>query len=405
MRNDVAASQIGDLLRGNLSPDERDALLVAMEDSEELTELTGEQLHEILQPEATILYLRDPGGSYEPAFVRGKVVAPAFEATSLLVASLRVRNGPLTSEAVMKDRSGVELSQFDRAALETLGLPVALPIRRQLDLVGFLCLGPKRSGDVYTSTDMALLTAVSDRVSSGLSGFDQAQLLDAGRAMQESLRRYVPGAIAEQIEAGEDLEAGEREVTVLFVDIRGYTRMSEGRESGEIFSTINRYTDAVSRVVRAHGGSVVEFNGDGMMVVFGAPRELRAKERSAVEAAREMIREVSQLVPDGGDPDPDNLSVGVGVATGEAYVGNIQAVDRMIWSAIGNTTNLAARLEGLTRTFNASIVIDSSTYHAAGDAAADFSLRAGEPVRGKREPQDLYLMPLWRSRDPEDGSQ
>ena len=209
--------------------------------------------------------------------------------------------------------------------------------------------------------------------------------------MQESLRRYVPGAVAEQLASGAELTAGEREVSVLFVDIRGYTGFAESRRAAEVFSTVNRYTEAVSQVVQKHGGSVVEFNGDGMMAVFGAPRELAHKERAAVEAGREIVEAVGALPVEG---TRAGLSVGVGIATGEAFVGNIQAVDRMIWSAIGNTTNLAARLQGLTRDLHASLVIDVRTWERAQPSAADFEARPGVPIRGRREAQNLYALAL-----------
>ncbi len=75
-------------------------------------------------------------------------------------------------------------------------------------------------------------------------------------------------------------------------------------------------------------------------------------------------------------------------------MGNIQAVDRMIWSAIGNTTNLAARLQSLTRDLDASLVIDRATRERAQPSAADFEKRPDVPIRGRREPQDLYVLPM-----------
>jgi class 3 adenylate cyclase len=107
------------------------------------------------------------------------------------------------------------------------------------------------------------------------------------------LRRYVPGSIAEEIVGGGSLEEGEREVTVLFVDVRGYTGFAQDRAAPEIFASVNRYTRAVSEAVRGQGGSIVEFNGDGMMTVFGAPQALPQKERAAVLAAREIARAVA----------------------------------------------------------------------------------------------------------------
>ncbi len=181
-------------------------------------------------------------------------------------------------------------------------------------------------------------------------------------------------------------------MSVLFVDIRGYSSYAENRRAVEIFSTVNRYTTAVSSLVEKFGGSVVEFNGDGMMAVFGAPRVLADKERAAVAAGREILTSL-QSIPLS-ETEPGGISVGVGVATGAAFVGNIQSADRLIWTALGNTTNLAARLEGLTRDLDVAMVIDLATYRAAGDAADDFKRREQISIRGRSQPEDLYVLPL-----------
>ncbi len=139
-----------------------------------------------------------------------------------------------------------------------------------------------------------------------------------------------------------------------------------------------------------------------------APRELAHKERAAVEAGREIVAAVGALriepAPQGREAAAQRvegershgagLSVGVGIATGEAFVGNIQAVDRMIWSAIGNTTNLAARLQSLTRDLDAALLIDHATWERAQPAAAGFEKRPDVPIRGRRATQDVYVLPM-----------
>jgi class 3 adenylate cyclase len=363
--------------------------LSACNDARELTERAGSGLHRLLRPEACVVYA-GVDGSYAPVFAEGRAVPPAFEAGSSLIVALQGRRTPLSLSDAGRRADAAALGPFDRAALETLQAEVVVPVLQGDALAAFLCLGPKRSGDVYTSTDLSLLTAVAETICQRLQRFDQDVLIREGQEMQESLRRYVPGAVAEQISEGGDLSSGERDVSVLFVDIRGYTGFAESRKAEEIFTTVNRYTETVSQVVQRHAGSVVEFNGDGMMAVFGAPRELAHKERAAVEAGREIVAAVGALPVEGGEP----LSVGVGIATGEAFVGNIQAVDRMIWSAIGNTTNLAARLQSLTRELEASLVIDVATWERAQSAAADFTKKPEIEIRGRRETQDVYALPM-----------
>jgi len=160
-----------------------------------------------------------------------------------------------------------------------------------------------------------------------------------------------------------------------------------------VFATSSRFADAVSRVVREHGGAVVEFSGDGVMALFGVPESSARKERDAVRAGRELVAVVGSLVPagsEGGCP----LSIGVGIATGPAFVGDIEAADRRIWTAVGNTINLAARLQTLTRDLDAAIVIDDATWHAASAVAADFVRRTGVPIRGLATQKTLYVLPL-----------
>jgi adenylate cyclase len=284
-----------------------------------------------------------------------------------------------------------DLSGLARALLESLAALAIVPVQIGGTLTAFACLGPKRSGDVYTSTDLAWLVALREAVRRELRRLDHSELLREAERRQASFRRYVPGAIAAELESGQDLAVGERDVSVLFVDIRGYTAYAEGRAAEEIFSMINRYTHVVSQIVRTNGGSVVEFNGDGMMAVFGAPREICAKERAAVEAALAIVDAVPALAS---SAQGEALSVGVGIASGHAYVGNIRAEDRLIWSAIGNTTNLAARLQALTRELDAAIVIDVATWKSAGASAARFREHAAVRIRNRTGTQTVYARAL-----------
>jgi class 3 adenylate cyclase len=365
-------------------------------DVRELTERTGAGLRRLLRPEPCVVYAR-ADGSYAPVFVEGRAVPPAFQAEGPLIACLQARRAPLALSGAGRRPDEAPLGPFDRAALETLQAEAVVPIRQGQALAAFLCLGPKRSGDVYTSTDLSHLAAVAKTASNQLLRFDQEEVTREAEAMRESLRRYVPGAVAEHLASGAELTPGERQVSVLFVDIRGYTTYSETRRAEEIFSTVNRYTEAVSQIVHRHGGSVVEFNGDGMMAVFGAPRDLAHKERAAVEAGREIVLAVRSILVEDSATEHGGLSVGVGIATGPVYVGNIQAVDRMIWSAIGSTTNLAARLQALTRDLDADLVTDAATRDALGAAGWGFERREDTPIRGWSHRQDVYVLPTARA--------
>ena len=361
--------------------------LAHQDDFRQLTALAGEQLQALLRPECCVVYARFDE-AFSPVFTRGRGIPPAVARDSPLVTTVESHSGALVAARSTRRTEIAKLSLFDRAALESLGVVVIVPVRRQGELVAFLCLGAKRSGDIYTPTELTLLTAVADRVSIQLDRFEDADVVSEARAMQEKLRRYVPGAVAKGLEAGEVLGPRERVVSVLFVDIRDYVSMSEGRRPEEIFATVNRYTTAVSSVVEKFGGSIVEFNGDGMMVVFGAPQALEDKESAAVAAGREIVATVPSIP---GSTEAGGILVGVGIATGAAFVGSIRSVDRLIWTALGNTTNLAARLQGLTRDMDAAMVIDVDTWRAAG-GPPEFARREQVPIRGLSQPRDLYVL-------------
>jgi class 3 adenylate cyclase len=361
-------------------------------DMQELTRLVGERLDALLRPTAVVVYAR-AGGVFTPLAVRGRTAPPAFAAQSTLITALQESTAPLAA-ARWTARQSTSLTPFERAAIETLEVAVLVPFRRGPDLVAFSCLGPKRSGDIYTPTDLAWLGAAAGKVSDRLLALDASVVAEQARAIQETLRRYVPGAVAARLASGQDIEAGEREVTVLFVDIRGYTGFSEAREPAEIFHTVNRYTEMVSQVVRARGGSVVEFHGDGLLAVFGAPDEMAMKERAAVQVGCEIIAAMAAL-PAPAWSGGARLSVGVGIGTGPAFVGNIQSSDRFIWTVIGDTVNLAARLQSMTRELNAAVAIDDTTYRRAGrETCAAFVRHADLSIRGRAQPETVHALPL-----------
>ena len=156
---------------------------------------------------------------------------------------------------------------------------------------------------------------------------------------------------------------------------------------------INRYTEAVSEVIQRRGGTVVEFLGDGLMAVFGAPEAMPQHARAAVQAACEVVSTVRHLSL-GRLEDAEPIAAGVGVASGQAFVGNVRTKDRFVYTAVGDVVNLASRLERLTRDLHAAVAIDARTHRTAGDSAAAFRLHEQVPIRGRAEPVDVYSLPI-----------
>jgi class 3 adenylate cyclase len=357
-----------------------------------LFERIGLGLTEMLGLRTCVAYAK-AGDRLAAIWAQAPVVPPGFEARGRLVALLEDAGRPVDDTRWRRWAQSGLLDDLERAELESLDPKLLVPVAGEKGLAAVLCLGEKASEDVYTPVDVALLEGLADRASSELARFDAAAIESAERERYERMAGYVPAPVRDEVLARAiEVEPGEREVAVLFVDMRGYTAFSEGRSPDEIFRVVNAYTTAVSRIVREHKGFVVEFQGDGLMAVFGAPRPIAHKERAAVEAALEVIGaiergEVEELVPHA-------LQVGVGIATGPAYVGNVQSIDRKIWCVIGNTTNLAARLQALTRELGTSLLIDAATAQRGGDAVTGF-VASDVRVRGRTERMRVYA-PLSR---------
>ena len=168
---------------------------------------------------------------------------------------------------------------------------------------------------------------------------------------QRQLARYLSADVAEAVmEQPELMRLGgeHREVTVLFTDVRGFTRWASDRAPGEVVAALNRIFSVQTEVLFAHGGTLDKFLGDGLMALFGAPIASVDHARRAVDAAVEIQQRMAVLLPDLAQGQEDGLvGVGIGIHSGVAAVGNIGSDRRMEYTAIGNTVNLASRLCGL----------------------------------------------------------
>ena len=222
--------------------------LAAAAGPEQLLTLVGERLDALVRPRTCVIYA-PLGERFAPVFARGieRRERAADRCRPTPPRSSPCARAPRRSMSRSgSPRAGEALAHDERAALERLRAAVLLPVRRGADLAAAICLGAKRSGDIYTDTDLALLAAVADKVSGELLRFDAAVILRQERQMSAALRRYVPQPVVARLTRGQSIEGGERDVSVLFVDIRGYTTYSEAQAVG----TCSRWSTATPRPCR-----------------------------------------------------------------------------------------------------------------------------------------------------------
>jgi len=214
------------------------------------------------------------------------------------------------------------------------------------------------------------------------------------REIKNAFSKYVsPEIIEEIIQDPSKLRLGgdRRKLAVLFSDIRGFTNYSEKRNPEEIVSILNEYLDAMTKVIVEHKGTLDKYVGDEIMAVFGAPsyEEPEVSSQRAVTCAIKMLERLKILHEKWDKEGLEPLDIGIGINTGEMVVGNMGSELRMDYTVIGDAVNLGARVEALTRQFNAHLIITEATYKYVQDIIEAKPLEAIK-VKGKEIPVMIY---------------
>jgi len=220
-----------------------------------------------------------------------------------------------------------------------------------------------------------------------------AEYLRERRARREAVTlfsRFVnPHVVKQLIERGGIEGAGQtREVTLLFSDIRGFTTLSETRKPGEVVALLNRYFSLQVDVVFHHGGSLDKFIGDCIMALWGAPLDDPEHARHAVACALDMADTLQAFKRELGAEQSD-FDVGIGLHSGPAVVGLIGSEKRREYTAIGDTVNLASRIEGLTKDAKRRILVSRDTMEKCADWF-DFVPAGSYKVKGRAQEVELF---------------
>jgi class 3 adenylate cyclase len=323
-------------------------------DLDRLAALIGGTVDELLHPAHVTLFLaEDERGAFRR--VGG---GDGLDAHTVLATCLAGRRAPLTRETLLEDPALEEIRAACLADLEALDAEVAVPIVFRQRLTALLVLGRRRGDVPYTSEDLRVLKVVATQSAVALeharayhalqAALRRVQILESIRA---GLSKFVPRTVQRLIEQAPDAPAlakRETDVSVLFVDIAGYTRLAGRLDAATVDRLVERYFGAFLDEILKHGGDVNETAGDGLMVIF-QDGDARRHARAAVATALALLRRAREI--NAAEPLDEPIALHVGVNSGRAAVGATKiegtAGTRWTYTASGPVTNVAARLAGL----------------------------------------------------------
>jgi class 3 adenylate cyclase len=259
---------------------------------------------------------------------------------------------------------------------------VAGPLRRLEDAMAEVGRGNLASRCAVVANDE--IGAVAEGFNRMLHGLRERELV------KETFGKYVTPEVRDEILAGRISGEGEqKEVTILFADLRDFTPWVEASEPRQVVSDLNEYFTEMDQAIRAHRGLVLQFIGDEIEAVFGAPIAYGDHAEMAVRAALDMRSRLRQWNARREQSGRPALRHGIGIHTGTVLAGNIGGAERLSYALVGDPVNLASRIQGLTKDFQADILISDATRRRL-DAAVPVEELPAVRVKGRSVEVNVY---------------
>ncbi len=214
------------------------------------------------------------------------------------------------------------------------------------------------------------------------------------RELKSVFSKYVSKDVLNEILSNPSkvkLGGEEREITVLFSDIRGFTSLSENTTPGELVEILNKYFNLMTSEILNNGGVLDKYIGDAIMAFWGAPLPDENQAENALKASLGMLENLKKLNGELRSKGKPEINIGVGIYTGKAIVGNVGSDLRFDYTAIGDTVNVASRLESLNKEYGTKIIVGETSKDKIG-ASYEFQSIGSAKVKGRSQPLNIYTI-------------
>lgn len=317
--------------------------------------------------------------------------APMFDPQNLVLSStilnrVRQENRPL----LIRDTKSSEFSLSKSIVRAGIQAAFCSPVTSQGRMLGVLYADNLMRSDAFSQEDFQTFTVIAAQAGMALANSLAREEISRQDLERANLGRYLPPQVVDWVTSkGGSVELGGvlQPVTVLFADIRGFTRLSEQMDAREVVDLLNDFFGVMTAAIFKSNGTLDKFIGDCVMALFGAPIPSERSPRNALVAAVRMQQQVARLGEERIQRGLAPMRIGIGMHHGPAVVGNIGSAERMQYTAIGDTVNIAARL--VSRAEPGQILISETMYAAAG--ASDLFHDLGPvSVKGREAPVRVY---------------
>ena len=310
----------------------------------------------------------------------------------------RLSIGRTITRKVMKDRvallsqdaaSDEQFAGVDSIVSQGVRSTICAPLTTESRVHGALYADRLDPFAAFKPDDLELISAVAAQTAIAVENARAHERLAREEVARANYSRFLPEYVVKQmLENPESFKLGgsSQDITILFADIRGFTRISEHAPPEKIVSLLNRYFSAMTEIIFAHGGTLDKYLGDGLMALFGAPTATPDDASNALNAAVAMQRRLMGINRELRDEGLPEIGVGMGLHTGEAIVGYIGSDRRSEYTAIGDTVNTSSRLESNAR--GGEILISDATAKAAHSR---YKLKPREAIMVKNRQQPVNL--------------
>jgi len=306
--------------------------------------------------------------------------------------SRHIANAAITTKQAVLVTDTEEDPRFNAAAsIVSMGIRSAIcaPLCHRGSVAGLIYVD-RRSSNMFSRSDLEVLCILANLSAAALERARLQSVVAQERDIRERLSRYNAPAVIEHIIQSDasGMAAEEREVSVLFADIVGFTGISEHRSARAVTELLNEIFQALTEEVFTQGGTLDKFIGDAVMVFFGAPLAQNDHAERAVRTGLAMQQRIQQF--NTCNQDKPAIGLRIGINTGPAVVGDIGALQRRDYTVIGDTVNTACRIESEIAKVG-QVVIGAATYDSVRDAFHCDPLPATQ-VKGKQQSIQAYVV-------------